>query len=136
MACSTSDWAMVTTPIMRIDVSTAPYTVPPDNPFLATAGARTEVWSYGFRNPWRFSFDRGTGDLYIGDVGEGKWEELDYSSAADGTGRGLNYGWDEVEGFHCFKHKDCDPTRFTPPILEYSHDEGCAVVSGYVYRGP
>jgi glucose/arabinose dehydrogenase len=121
--------------ILRIDVSTAPYTVPPDNPFVATAGARPEVWSYGFRNPWRFSFDRANGDLYIGDVGEGKWEELDYSSAADGPGRGVNYGWDEVEGFHCFKNKDCDPSAFTPPILEYSHSEGCAVVSGYVYRG-
>jgi glucose/arabinose dehydrogenase len=122
--------------ILRIDVSTAPYTVPPDNPFVGTAGARPEVWSFGFRNPWRFSFDRGTGDLYIGDVGEGSWEEVDYSSAADGAGRAVNYGWDEVEGLHCFKTRDCDPTRFTPPILEYSHDEGCAVVSGYVYRGP
>jgi glucose/arabinose dehydrogenase len=121
--------------IMRIDVSTAPYTVPPDNPFVGTAGARPEIWSYGFRNPWRFSFDRVTGDLYVGDVGESDWEEIDYASAAGGNGKGLNYGWDLMQGMHCFRIRDCDPTGLTPPVLEYSHAEGCAVVSGFVYRG-
>jgi glucose/arabinose dehydrogenase len=122
--------------IMRIDVSTQPYTVPADNPFVSTADARPEIWSYGFRNPWRFSFDRATGDLYIGDVGESKWEEVNYASASSGAGKGVNFGWDEMEGLHCFKLRDCNQTGFTLPVLEYSHDEGCAVVSGYVYRGP
>ena len=103
--------------ILRIDVSTAPYTVPPDNPFVGTAGARPEVWSYGFRNPWRFSFDRATGDLYIGDVGESKWEEVDYASAADGAGRGVNYGWSRMEGQHCFGRAECDQTGLTLPVL-------------------
>ena len=122
--------------IMRIDVSTQPYTVPVDNPFVSTADARPEIWSYGFRNPWRFSFDRATGDLYIGDVGESKWEEVNYASASSGAGKGVNFGWDEMEGLHCFKLRDCNQTGFTLPVLEFSHDEGCAVVSGYVYRGP
>ena len=123
--------------ILRIDVSSGdPYTVPPDNPFVATAGARPEIWSYGFRNPWRFSFDRATGDLYIGDVGESTWEEVDYASAADGAGRGLNYGWSRMEGQHCFGAVGCDQAGLTLPVLEYSHSDGCAVSSGYVYRGP
>jgi glucose/arabinose dehydrogenase len=122
--------------IMRIDVTSPPYTVPADNPFVGTAGARPEIWSYGFRNPWRFSFDRATGDLYIGDVGESKWEEVDYASASSGAGKGVNFGWDEMEGLHCFKMRDCNQTGLTLPVLEFSHDEGCAVVSGYVYRGP
>jgi glucose/arabinose dehydrogenase len=121
--------------ILRIDVSTPPYTVPPDNPFVGTAGARPEVWSYGFRNPWRFSFDRATGDLHIGDVGESKWEEVDYASAADGAGRGVNYGWSQMEGQHCFSHAECDQSGLTLPVLEYPHSDGCAVTSGYVYRG-
>jgi glucose/arabinose dehydrogenase len=122
--------------ILRIDVSAgSPYTVPADNPFVATAGARPEIWSYGFRNPWRFSFDRGTGDLYIGDVGESTWEEVDYASAADGAGRGVNYGWSRMEGKHCFGRADCDQTGLTLPVLEYQHSDGCSVISGYVYRG-
>jgi glucose/arabinose dehydrogenase len=122
--------------ILRIDVSAgAPYTVPPDNPFVGTVGARPEVWSYGFRNPWRFSFDRGTGDLYIGDVGESRWEEVNHASAADGAGRGVNYGWSVMEGQHCFRGAQCDQTGLTLPVLEYSHSDGCAVMSGYVYRG-
>ena len=121
--------------ILRIDVSTSPYSVPADNPFVGTEGARAEVWSYGFRNPWRFSFDRANGDLYIGDVGEGDWEELDYSSAADGAGRGINYGWSRMEGKHCFIGRECDQTGLTPPVLEYHHANGCSIISGYVYRG-
>lgn len=121
--------------VLRIDVSSAaPYAVPPDNPFVAAAGDRPEVWSYGFRNPWRFSFDRATGDLYIGDVGESDWEELDYASAAGGAGRGVNYGWSLMEGQHCLR-QGCDQTGLTLPVLEYSHSDGCSIIGGYVYRG-
>jgi glucose/arabinose dehydrogenase len=120
--------------ILRIDVrSTEPYAVPADNPFV-TSGA-PEVWSYGLRNPWRFSFDRATGDLYIADVGEGAWEEVDVSTAAQGTGRGANYGWNIMEGTHCFLASGCDQTGLTLPVLEYNHDEGCSITGGYVYRG-
>ena len=122
--------------ILRIDVSSgSPYTVPPDNPFVATAGARPEIWSYGLRNPWRFSFDPANGDLYIGDVGESHWEEVDYASAANGAGRGVNYGWSVMEGLHCVRSQGCDQTGLTLPVLEYDHSEGCAVTGGYVYRG-
>ena len=121
--------------ILRIDVSSSPYTVPPDNPLVGTAGARPEIWSFGLRNPWRFSFDRGTGDLYVGDVGEGHWEEVDYASAADGAGKGVNYGWSVMEGRHCVRQQQCDQSGLTLPVLEYDHSVGCAVISGYVYRG-
>jgi hypothetical protein len=122
--------------ILRIDVSSgASYTVPPDNPFVGTTGARPEVWSYGFRNPWRFSFDRATGDLYIGDVGERHWEEVNHASAADGAGRGANYGWSRMEGRHCFRVSECDQSGLTLPALEYDHSNGCSVIGGYVYRG-
>ena len=122
--------------ILRIDVSAGPpYTVPPDNPFVATAGARPEIWSYGLRNPWRFSFDRANGDFYIGDVGESTWEEVDYASAADGAARGVNYGWSRMEGKHCFGRAGCDQAGLTLPVLEYNHSDGCSVISGYVYRG-
>jgi glucose/arabinose dehydrogenase len=122
--------------ILRIDVSSGtPYTVPPDNPFVGTTGARPEVWSYGFRNPWRFSFDRATGDLYIGDVGESRWEEVNHASTAGGAGRGVNYGWSRMEGRHCFRGEQCDQAGLTLPVLEYDHSDGCAVIGGYVYRG-
>jgi glucose/arabinose dehydrogenase len=122
--------------ILRIDVAGSPYTVPPDNPFVGTAGARPEVWSYGLRNPWSFTFDPATGDLYIGDVGENRWEEVNYSSAAEGAGRGVNYGWSVMEGQHCFRvAQGCDQTGLTLPVLEYEHTDGCAVTSGHVYRG-
>jgi glucose/arabinose dehydrogenase len=122
--------------ILRIDVISArPYLVPPDNPFVSTAGARPEVWSYGLRNPWSFSFDRATNDLYIADAGESHWEEIDFASAADGAGRGVNYGWSVMEGAHCVRGDLCDQTGLTPPVLEYSHSDGCAVIGGHVYRG-
>lgn len=121
--------------ILRIDVPiSAPYTVPPDNPFVGVAGASPEVWSYGLRNPWRFSFDRATGDLYIGDVGQGQFEEVDISLAADGAGKGVNYGWNRMEGAHCFS-SGCDPSGLALPALEYDHREGCSITGGYVYRG-
>jgi glucose/arabinose dehydrogenase len=121
--------------ILRIDVSVAPYTVPADNPFVGTTGARPEVWSYGLRNPWRFSFDRGNGDLYIADVGESEWEEVDYASATQGWGRGVNYGWSEMEGTHCFRRQNCDQTGFALPVVEYGRGDGCSITGGYVYRG-
>jgi glucose/arabinose dehydrogenase len=121
--------------ILRIDVAGgAPYVVPPDNPFVATAGARPEIWSLGLRNPWRFTFDRATGDLYIADVGQSQWEEIDYSPAPD-AGRGANYGWSRMEGMHCFGAAGCDPAAFVLPVLEYDHGSGCSVTGGAVYRG-
>jgi glucose/arabinose dehydrogenase len=122
--------------ILRLDVGAgSPYTVPPDNPFVAQAGARPEIWSYGLRNPWRFSFDRGTGDLYIADVGEARFEEVDVSPAAEGTGKGANYGWNRMEGNHCFNSGQCDQAGLTTPAYEYSHGQGCSITGGYVYRG-
>jgi glucose/arabinose dehydrogenase len=120
--------------ILRIDVrSTEPYAVPADNPFVQSGAP--EVWSYGLRNPWRFSFDRATGDLYIADVGELAWEEVDISTAAQGSGRGANYGWNIMEGAHCFLADGCDQTGLTLPVVEYNHEEGCSITGGYVYRG-
>lgn len=121
--------------LLRIEVgSSEGYTVPADNPFVATEGAEPEIWAYGLRNPWRFSFDRETGDLYIGDVGQNAFEEIDFQSA-DSAG-GENYGWRVMEGFHCFDPKSgCDETGLTLPVLEYDHGEGSSVTGGYVYRG-
>jgi glucose/arabinose dehydrogenase len=121
--------------MLRIDVESgaAPYAVPPSNPFTQTAAYRGEIWAVGLRNPWRFSFDRDTGDLYIGDVGQYSWEEVDYQPAASAGGE--NYGWRRMEGMHCFKPADCDPTGLTLPVTEYGHGLGCAVTGGYVYRG-
>jgi glucose/arabinose dehydrogenase len=122
--------------ILRIDVRTGDlYAVPPDNPFVGNPSARPEVWSYGLRNPWRFSFDRANGDLYIADVGQNQLEEIDISTATDGAGRGVNYGWNIMEGSQCFGSSGCDQAGLTLPVLEYSHREGCSITGGYVYRG-
>jgi glucose/arabinose dehydrogenase len=102
---------------------------------VGTAGARGEIWAYGLRNPWRFSFDRVSGDLYIGDVGQGAWEEVDVASAATGRGRGVNYGWKVMEGAHCYGAPACNTAGLTLPEVEYDHSEGCSVTGGYVYRG-
>ena len=127
--------------LLRIDVDATPdpgkaYAVPPSNPF-ALGGIRPgdglpEIWAYGLRNPWRFSFDRTTGDLYIGDVGQENWEEVDRQPA--GSTGGENYGWSLLEGTHCYTAL-CDPNGTTQPIAEYSHQLGCAITGGYVYRG-
>jgi glucose/arabinose dehydrogenase len=122
--------------ILRIDVDGGdPYAVPADNPFVDEASARPEIWSYGWRNPWRFSFDRQTGDLYIADVGQNQYEEVNFEPV--GAPGGLNYGWRLMEGLHCFDPSDCDPaTRgLVLPIVEYDHSLGCSVTGGYVYRG-
>jgi glucose/arabinose dehydrogenase len=125
--------------ILRIDPTAsggAAYTVPPDNPFVGTAGARPEIWAYGLRNPWRFSFDRATGDLWIGDVGQDAWEEIDHAVATDGrdAGRGDNFGWNHLEGTHPFR--GAPPAGAVPPVYEVSHTTGvCAIIGGFVYRG-
>ncbi|MEO8008991.1 MAG: PQQ-dependent sugar dehydrogenase [Betaproteobacteria bacterium] len=126
--------------LLRIDVSrsTAPqpaYTIASDNPFAAAALGK-EIWSLGLRNPWRYSFDRQTGDLYIADVGQGNWEEVDVATLASGGGRGINYGWKVMEGNHCFSpNAGCDMTGLTLPLLEYDHGNGCSITGGYAYRG-
>ena len=119
--------------ILRIDVSRSArdrlYAIPPDNPF-ASGGGRGEIWAYGLRNPWRFSFDRDAGELWAGDVGQNRWEEIDLIE------RGGNYGWNLLEGNHCFSARNCDPTGTVPPVWEYSLDgQPCSVIGGYVYRG-
>lgn len=119
--------------MLRIDVSQLPYTIPPDNPFAGQAGARQEIWSYGWRNPWRFSFDRLTGDLFVGDVGQGDWEEIDLERPGQA---GKNYGWRIMEGAHCFNPSSgCNEAGLTLPIIEYDHGSGCSVTAGFRYRG-
>jgi glucose/arabinose dehydrogenase len=121
--------------ILRIDVdSDAPYAVPADNPFVATPGAEPEIWAYGLRNPFRMSFDRATGDLYIGDVGQARREEIDVGLASRGGGE--NYGWNVTEGTLCFNPgSGCRTVGITLPVLEYGHGEGCSVTGGVVYAG-
>ena len=127
--------------ILRIDVSTVGpdtgYTIPPDNPFITGAGgARGEIWAFGLRNPWRFSFDRETGELWAGDVGQNRYEEIDLIE------RGLNYGWNVMEGLHCFsasrvrsEAEACQGPGLALPVIEYGRDGGCSVTGGHVYRG-
>lgn len=121
--------------ILRLDVQDGTYTIPADNPFVGLPDVRPEIWSYGLRNPWRFSFDRQTGDLYVADVGEQRLEEVDVSPASAGAGRGENYGWSIMEGTECLGGGPCDQTGLTLPAFEYSHDQGCSITGGYVYRG-
>jgi glucose/arabinose dehydrogenase len=117
--------------LLRIDVNgRLPYGIPEDNPFVKGEG-RPEVFARGLRNPWRFSFDRETGDLWLADVGQNKWEEVNV------VRKGGNYGWRVMEGFHCFNLQEpCGKERFTSPVLEYDHQGGrCSIIGGYVYRG-
>jgi len=120
--------------ILRIDVDGGtPYAIPPDNPFVGRSG-KDEIWAYGLRNPWRMSFDRETGDLYIGDVGQAQWEEINFQP--DTSSGGENYGWRLMEGNHCYNPSvNCDPGGLIYPITEYSHSFGCSVTGGIVYRG-
>jgi len=116
--------------ILRLDVLSGalPYAVPSGNPF------GTEVWAFGLRNPWRFSFDRMTGDLYLADVGQSTREEIDFQPA--GNGSGANYGWNIMEGSLCFSSTSCSSAGLTLPVVEYDHTSGdCSVTGGYVYRG-
>jgi glucose/arabinose dehydrogenase len=120
--------------MLRLDVDQgSPYAVPPDNPFVGRAGWRPEIWSLGLRNPWRWSFDRSTGDILIGDVGEHEMEEIDREPA--GTG-GRNYGWPVMEGTLCYRPASgCSAAGLTPPIHTYTHSPACSLTGGYVYRG-
>lgn len=120
--------------ILRIDVSDlgpdGGYRFPLDNPLVGVPNARGEIWAYGFRNPWRFSFDRESGDLWVGDVGQNSFEEIDL------VVRGGNYGWNILEGAHCFRPiPRCDPSDTRLPVIEYGSNQGCSVIGGYVYRG-
>lgn len=119
--------------ILRIDVDATPYAVPADNPFVGQAPFAPEIWGWGLRNPWRFSFDRATGDLWIGDVGQGDLEEISHQPASS-TG-GENYGWARLEGSRCYPADPCDSAGTVLPAYEYTHDDGCSVTGGYVYRG-
>jgi hypothetical protein len=119
--------------LLRIDVDRGdPYAIPADNPFAGMAATRAEIWAFGLRNPWRFAFDRQTQRLYIADVGQGRWEEINVADARTG---GINYGWNIREGAHCFGASGCATAGLTDPILEYDHGDGCSVTGGHVYRG-
>ena len=121
--------------ILRIDVTSldlqGAYTIPPDNPFVGHPGVRGEIWAYGLRNPWRFNLDLTTGDIWAGDVGQNRFEEVDIIRP------GLNYGWNIMEGLHCFQpRQDCRQQGLELPVIEYAlSDENCSVIGGYVYRG-
>ena len=136
--------------ILRIDVNGGdPYTIPPDNPFVGQKNKKQEIWCYGLRNPWRFSFDLKNGDLIVGDVGQNKWEEINWNKWEES--KGANYGWRIMEANHCFNPEEfCDTTGLIKPVHEYPNnaaylkiligmDEaeatGCSVTGGYVYRG-
>lgn len=121
--------------ILRIDVdSGTPYGIPPTNPFLGRSGARPEIWALGVRNPWRTSFDKLTGDYWIGDVGQGALEEIDFQPATSAGGE--NYGWRRMEGTRCFNPgSNCNDGTLTLPVYEYGRSVGVSVTGGYVYRG-
>jgi len=120
--------------LLRLDVDRSPpYAIPAGNPFADGTGGAREVWAYGLRNPWRIAFDRATGLLYIADVGQNRWEEIDVVRADT---PGVNYGWRRLEGTHCYGLTlVCTSAGTMPPVLQYGHDEGCSVIGGPVYRG-
>ena len=122
--------------ILRIDVdrtSAGEYSIPRDNPFVDEPGARPEIWHFGLRNPWRFSFDSETGEMWIGDVGQDVLEEIDRAPSIRG---GLNFGWDDMEGSECYEPSSgCLTSNRILPITEYSHEFGCSITGGHVYRG-
>jgi glucose/arabinose dehydrogenase len=124
--------------ILRLDIDSptsteSAYAIPAGNPFASVAGARPEIWLTGLRNPWRFAFDRATGDLWIADVGQNAWEEVDVAPAGVG---GLDFGWDRMEGAHCHEPEaGCPTDGLTLPVTEYGHDLGCTIIGGTVYRG-
>lgn len=119
--------------VLRIDVNSGdPYGIPGDNPF-ANGGGLAEIWTVGLRNPWRFSFDRATGDLYIADVGQGEWEEVNFLPG--GIAGGSNFGWNYFEGTHTYEGEPPVGVNFIAPVTEYQHGARCSVTGGYVYRG-
>lgn len=125
--------------ILRLDVNNRnvddgmAYDIPPDNPFVRDPEVLDEIWAYGLRNPWRFSFDSVSGDLYIGDVGQNTFEEINIIPA--NTSGGLNFGWDEMEGYECYRSSVCRHENFVPPAIVYSHSDGNSVIGGSVYHG-
>ena len=123
--------------LLRVELNGAgQLSVPADNPFVGQAGMRGEIWSYGLRNPWRFSFDRETRDLYLGDVGQNAHEEIDVSGSATQFGKGVNFGWRIMEGSACYSPSSgCDGNGLALPVIDYGHGDGCSVTGGYVYRG-
>ena len=119
--------------LLRLDVDRGtPYAIPAGNPFVGQAGKRPEIWATGLRNPWRFSFDRQEGMLYLADVGQSRWEEVNVVPAARA---GVNYGWNVMEGAHCYNAASCAQEGLALPVLEYEHPGGCSVTGGFVYRG-
>ncbi|HVD60794.1 MAG TPA: PQQ-dependent sugar dehydrogenase [Gemmatimonadaceae bacterium] len=119
--------------ILRIDVDHGdPYAIPADNPFVTRAGARGEIWAYGLRNPWRFAFDRLAGLLYVADVGQDRFEEV---NVVVSSRSGVNYGWNVMEGQSCYTTSSCSQTNLEIPPLVYDHASGCSIIGGYVYRG-
>ena len=134
--------------ILRIDTdSENGYNIPPDNPFYGSKYEKEEIWAYGLRNPWRFSFDAMNGNMFIGDVGQDSWEEINY---LEFDSAGLNFGWNIMEGNHCYSDPECDQRMYIEPMLEYPSDAaywksimgfkeknitGCSVTGGYIYRG-
>jgi glucose/arabinose dehydrogenase len=119
--------------MLRVDVDSGdPYAIPEGNPFADGVGGAPEVWAYGLRNPWRWAFDTGTGLLWIADVGQGRWEEINARPVDEA---GINYGWNIMEGAHCYEASDCATTGLTLPVHEYSHSDGCSITGGFVYRG-
>lgn len=121
--------------MLRIDVNAGTYTIPPSNPYAGLSSRRNEIWAVGLRNPWRFSFDRATGDLWIADVGQGSWEEINFQPATSIGGE--NYGWRRMEGTHCFNPgSNCNDGTLVLPVIEYDHSgDACSVTGGSVYRG-
>ena len=139
-ACNAQNHLSTMGSMIRIDVDSAfPYAIPPDNPFVGDPLVLDEAWHLGFRHPWRWSFDRATGDLWIGDVGQSAWEEVNLAPAGVG---GLNFGWSVKEGTDCFLQSACPPSAlpcadpgYTDPIFQYDHGQGCSITGGFVYRG-
>ena len=134
---ATQNTAVLLGKILRLDIDSTTgdlvYGIPADNPFVGTSGAREEIWALGLRNPWRYSFDSESGDLFIGDVGQGDIEEANRADAGVG---GQNYGWDSKEGPNCYAVEDCNDPAFTDPFFWYDHTVGgCSIVGGYAYRG-
>jgi glucose/arabinose dehydrogenase len=121
--------------MLRIDVEAVPgsYQVPSSNPFVGNPNVRAEIWALGTRNPWKFSFDRANGNLFIADVGQNIYEEVNFQPAGIG---GQNYGWNTMEGMHCFSSPTCSTVGLTLPVTEYTHGPDCSVTGGYVFRGP
>ena len=116
--------------LLRIDVNNGdPYAIPSSNPFAGDTQGRPEIFAWGLRNPWRWSFDRGTGKIWLADVGQNAWEEVNIITEPG------NYGWNGREGAHCYESANCNNPAFIDPVIEYSHEHGCSVTGGYVYRG-